>query len=98
MEYFQVASSTHCLGTDGHTKKDTTKQIVVQNGQTFFSDFHIYECQLRPDRVDFFMDSKWIYGLMKDGCLNNGIFIQTDCGKWLLKMISDAYLNYTSET
>jgi len=68
-----VASSTHCLSTDGNSRRDTTHQIVVQNGQTFFSDFHIYECQLRPDRVDFFMDSKWIYGLMKDGCLNNGI-------------------------
>uniref|UniRef100_A0A914XAA6 GH16 domain-containing protein n=1 Tax=Plectus sambesii TaxID=2011161 RepID=A0A914XAA6_9BILA len=68
-----VASSTHCLSTDGQSRKDTTKQVLHDNGQTYYADYHTYELQLRSDRLDYFLDDQWIYGLVKDGCLNSGI-------------------------
>jgi hypothetical protein len=68
----QLSSSTHCLGTDGQTLKSTSKQVFVENGEQYFADFHDYELQLRLDRVDFFIDSKWTYGLLKQGCLDSG--------------------------
>uniref|UniRef100_A0A914VMW9 GH16 domain-containing protein n=1 Tax=Plectus sambesii TaxID=2011161 RepID=A0A914VMW9_9BILA len=68
-----MSSATHCLGTDGKTKRSTVKQIHVNNGLWYFAQYHNYEVQHRRDRLDFFIDGRWIYGVTRAGCRAAGI-------------------------
>uniref|UniRef100_A0A914ULX8 GH16 domain-containing protein n=1 Tax=Plectus sambesii TaxID=2011161 RepID=A0A914ULX8_9BILA len=63
----KVTSSIRCLDLDGKTNRYTKKETWVSNGQRYFAQYHNYEVQHRRNRLDFFIDGKWIYGVTRAG-------------------------------